>query len=1139
MILLLWVSSAVGAQDNFTLQPGVPLKKELAGGGLHNYAISLAEGQYARIRVEQYGINVVLTVFDPHNTPIIEMNSPSGAHGPEYASVMAASTGDYRLQVRATEKWANAGWYEVVVEELRSSVPADLQRLAAEKAFADGRRLLAQETKESRQAAITKFQQSRAYWEGLADRHWQAITLYSECAAQRSLGDSAGAVKCFDNALTIPLDEHDWRLKATILNDKGIALSALNRAPEALPLLTEALGMFQQKQDRRGQASALNNIGVAHARAGRMREAIKYYEQAVPLRRAENDLDGETNVLNNIGGFYEFLGEPRQALDNYNKALQNWLALAQRGELRDQDKLGTSYNNVAFAYDWLGEWQLALASYAKALEVFERTGNDRVKADTLGNLGELYMVLGDYPRALKCLEDARQLLRAKVKGPESMANVLTHLGQLHLAQNKPTEALQYFEEALSLRQTPGGRAAALTAIGSVQALQGNVQQALTTYGQALAQRRESKEPRGLALTLHKRGEAYAAGGEHSKAVTDFDEALRLWRTVADQRGEASSLLGLARAERNRGNLDGALKWGSEALSIIESLRTKVASQRLRTAYFSTRQDYYEVYIDVRMRLYERDKSPEHVIAAFQASERARARSLIDTLREADVDIREGVGEDLLRRERDIQQRLNAKARAKMEFKYTPEQAASIDKEIEALVAAYDDVMTQIRVNSPNLAHLLQPQVSSLPDIQQRLLDDGTLLLEFFLGETQSYLWAVTTTSIDGYTLLKRDEVEAAARRLYNLITAPQPAADGSAVERRRRIDKTEVEYSAQALALSQTLLGKVAGQLGKRRLLIVGDGVLQYFPFSALPAPGAARPTAGPRAARLRTPYLIEEHEIVGLPSASVLAVLRGLKGADARAPVTVVVIADPVFDKRDERLGRAKRAQPPAPAQAPNKGSSPATLPSGILLRSEMNLQPLPLTSDEAAAISQVARPERTEVALGFEASKATLLSMRPGQYRIIHFATHGLLNSEQPELSGLVLSLVNEKGEPQDGVLRLQDIYNLKLPADLVVLSACSTGLGSIVKGEGLIGLTRGFMYAGSPRVVASLWRVDDFATVRLMQRFYQALLEDGLPPPAALRKAQIEMLRNSRWRLPYFWSAFLIQGEWRDIGPGPGRP
>jgi CHAT domain-containing protein len=167
--------------------------------------------------------------------------------------------------------------------------------------------------------------------------------------------------------------------------------------------------------------------------------------------------------------------------------------------------------------------------------------------------------------------------------------------------------------------------------------------------------------------------------------------------------------------------------------------------------------------------------------------------------------------------------------------------------------------------------------------------------------------------------------------------------------------------------------------------------------------------------------------------------------------------------------------------------------------------------------------------VATDFEANRGRATSLELAKYRIVHFATHGFLNNQHPELSGVVLSLFDKKGEPQDGFLRLHDIYNLKLPVDLVVLSACNSGLGKDVKGEGLIGLTRGFMYAGASSVVASLWKVDDEATSELMRHFYGYMLRDGLSPAAALRKAQVTMSQQKRWQSPYYWAGFVIQGQY----------
>jgi CHAT domain-containing protein len=280
---------------------------------------------------------------------------------------------------------------------------------------------------------------------------------------------------------------------------------------------------------------------------------------------------------------------------------------------------------------------------------------------------------------------------------------------------------------------------------------------------------------------------------------------------------------------------------------------------------------------------------------------------------------------------------------------------------------------------------------------------------------------------------------------------------------------------------------------------------LQYVPFAALPVNN--------------TPLLVE-HEIVSLPSASTIDILRRELIGRKPAPKTLAIIADPVFTTDDERVKAAT--------------STPASKQNPLLQRSAsqsgVNFARLPGTRKEAEQILALVPSSETLQAFDFKSDRAAVTSPNLSQYRIIHFATHGILNSINPELSGVVLSLVNEKGAPQNGFLRLNEIFNLNLPAELVVLSACQTGLGEQVRGEGVVGLTRGFMYAGAPRVVVSLWSVDDQATAELMSKFYTGMLKKGLKPAAALRAAQIEIWQQDQWKSPYYWAAFGLQGEWR---------
>jgi CHAT domain-containing protein len=459
---------------------------------------------------------------------------------------------------------------------------------------------------------------------------------------------------------------------------------------------------------------------------------------------------------------------------------------------------------------------------------------------------------------------------------------------------------------------------------------------------------------------------------------------------------------------------------------------------------------------------------------------------------------------------------------------------------------------------------VQPAPLTLKEIQQKVLDAETLLLEYALGEEHSFVWAVTPDSIKGFELPPRAVVERAARRVYELLTARNRQVKGETWQQTQdRVRQADQEYAEASAVLGRMLLSPVAGELEGKRIVVVADGALQYVPFAALPLPAkpesaavraetpkdAQRKSSAAQKAdsRLRTtgpaPPLIVAHEVVSLPSASVLALMRDELRGRRPAPKSVAVLADPVFDRNDERLISLPltRPSPEADAQTPARRVEPSSVvEQGAAttralrdfdgLSNGAGIARLPFSKREAEVIMTSVPTGDGLLALGFRANRATVMGAELSQYRIVHFATHGLLNSEHPELSGVILSLFDETGKRQDGFLQLHEIYNLNLPAELVVLSACQTALGKEIRGEGLIGLTRGFMYAGAPRVVASLWQVDDAATAGLMGDFYKKMLGEGRRPAAAIRAAQIHMWQQKQWQSPYYWAAFTLQGEWK---------
>jgi len=1127
------LGAAPSAQESVSLEPGKPVERELSGGQSHSYKITMISGQYLHVVVAQRGIDVVVVLFAPDGKKISEVDR-EGTVGAETIPAIAEADGAYRIEVRSVEKTAQAGRYEIKAEELRTATAEDKYRVAGETVFREAEQLK-NGTLEAKRKSIEKYHEALELYRRAIDRKREAITLTNIGAVYESLGEMQKALDKHNEALSISRVIGDRRGEADNINNIGMVYDSLGETQKALEKYNEALPIRRAVGDRRGEAETLNNIGAVYDTLGDMQNALKKYNEALPIWRARGDRRGEATTLSNIGLVYKILGEMQKALEKYNEALPISRAVGDRtGE-------AITLLNTGVVFDELGETQNALEKYNEALPILREVGERRGVATTLHNIGAAYHSLGEMQKALKKYNEALPIRRA-IGDRRGVATTLNNISRVYATLGEMQKALETCNEALTLWRTVGdrrGEAVTLLNIGAVYDSLGETQNALEKFNEALPILQAVGDRKGKAATLTYIGKVYHSLGEMQNALEKFNEALPLRREVGDRNGQAATLLGIARVEQKRGNLSQARQTIEQAIGLIESIRTDVVSQELRASYFASQQGFFETYIDVLMQMRKQNPAAGLDALALEVSERARARSLLELLTEARADIRQGVDSSLLERERSLQQRLNARAAAQTRLlnrKHTPEQADAAAKEIAAVIAEYEEVQAQIRARNPRYAALTQPQPLSVAEIQQQVLDSDTLLLEYSLGDDASYLYVVSQTSINSHQLPKRADVEAAARRVRELLTAPQSQPGDTEAKYQARVKEAQEGYWTQAAVLSRMLLGPVASQLGRKRLAIVADGALQYIPFAALPAPSPG--TDEGRSSVTKPQPLFVEHEIVSLPSASTLATLRRETAGRKPAAKSLAVLADPVFTDDDTRvrrdLGKAvAQSKTRSPDSDETDVASLQMTTSGRetgVIGAEGGFGRLLSTRREAAAISALVPEHERMRALDFEASRTTALRPELGEYRIVHFATHGLLNNVHPELSGIVLSLVDKEGRTQDGFLRLQDIYNLKLPAELVTLSACQTGLGKEIKGEGLIGLTRGFMYAGAPRVVASLWKVDDLATAELMKLFYQGMLKEGLPAGAALRAAQLELSKQKRWASPYFWAGFVLHGEWK---------
>jgi CHAT domain-containing protein/tetratricopeptide (TPR) repeat protein len=870
-------------------------------------------------------------------------------------------------------------------------------------------------------------------------------------------------------------------------------------APSLVQEYEMARKLWREAGERFQESFVLAQMGKRWSELGYVSKAISYYREALSdLRAVDDGRWQEVVLLNRLGGELRLLGELQKA----EISLQVALRLAR--ELKDQSGEATALNNLALLMKTRGDIYQAIDNYRQARALYKNLREPAAEAVALHNLGVSLTFLGRYQEALDFQEDALQIqLRLHLEAAQ--AATLTSIGWTRYLMGDNRAALDSFRKAIDLSQRAGRRseeAAALDRMATTYRKLGRPSEALEAYQNALGISEELGNRRDEAHTLANLGWLRQEHGQFLTAQTELKRSLTLFRKIGDQEGLAYALVGLAQAERGLGRSTLALQRMEEALSVVEKLRAYSLRQGSQPEADPFWQEYTDLYIDLLMELHSTHPALGLARRAFETSDLARARSLVGLLEESRLGLRSGVPAALLEEERILQNRLDTIEDHRMALlamsQPPPGELSVVDRSLRESQAEYQDLQRAIRVRSPRFADLRNPRPVSL-STAQRMLDPETLLLSYVLGEKRSFLFVLGAGSFQAFVLPERIQIEALARAVYK-----------GFLQNRGAMPKSQMQLASATLG--GLLLPPAVRQSGKRRLLIVADGLLHYIPFAALPTSSNVVGSA----------LFIENFQFSYLPSVAALDEMRRrrMERRSQEWPVATKllgVVADPVFSLEDERWvavgGRAQ--QSPSPTNA---------------AKNRVGFNRLPFTRREAESILRLVPPAQRREALGFDANLALVRSGTLADCAILHFATHAVLNEEHPQFSEVVLSLIDRKGRPLDGHLRLQEIYTLRLAADLVVLSACSTALGQEVRGDGLVGLTRGFAYAGASRLVVSLWDVNDAATAELMAHFYRGVLQQGLPPALALHEAQIWLRSQKRWQAPYYWAPFVLQGDWR---------
>ena len=935
-----------------------------------------------------------------------------------------------------------------------------------------------------------------------------------------------------------------------LLNRAGRLQLKLNLPQDALAAFNDALSLLKRTPDETSYIDSLNGLGAAYNRLSKCEQAQGFLQQAISLSEANGYVAGKAEALFTLSDCQNY-SDHALAIKTAQESLALWQSLNNpRGSAKSEMVLG----DYQLALNKLAE---ATESYEAALNIWRELDAKEGQAEALIGLGFIEYRKGAWQNVFAFFAQAQGLIDEKAE-PYMMGQIKAGLAETFIESGMPETGLEKYRDALEFyRQTQNLRAEAamVWGIGKTQYILGNYADALENLQHALTDAEAMKEtkvvalcndflgrtlgamndraaalshfkialnlythldsPREAARVRALMGRSFQQQGQLEKAVGYYQSALKTFVAISDHVNESATLYALGNLELKRNHLDAAETYLRQSIEATENMRRASTSRDLTTAFSATVYERYEGYVECLMRKHQAEPGRGFDARAFEISDAARARSLVELLRATQTNLAPGLDPQLAEREKSLRQSLRAKEDFKVELlsgKYKQEELAAVEAELAQLEAEYKQVNEIIQARYPSYAQMARPVALNLRQIQEQVIaDDQTVLLEYSLGADKSYVWAVTRDSIRSYELTAPALINDAAQRVYKSLAAPPGLGDAD-------------EFTPAAQELSRMILSPVAAELNKRRIIVIADGTLHYVPFLALPAPSASNEP------------LAANYEVVNDPSASILGELRDEAARRQPASMLLAAFGDPVF-KSDYKQRAA----------AANGGGQLAVLLGLGILHWRHAVRDIERRGDsfDPAAIESllfakleldnlrnVASVGETFMAMDFDATRERLQSTDLTRFAILHLATHGFLNPQRPEKSGLVFSTVNRDGQTQEGFVGLQDIYNLHAPVEMVVLSACRTALGKEVRGEGLIGLTRGFMYAGASSVVASLWQADDEATSELMKIFYVNMLQNGMTPAAALRAAQNSIRQKPEWRSPHYWAAFTLQGEYRQL-------
>ena len=951
--------------------------------------------------------------------------------------------------------------------------------------------------------------------------------LYLKAKLFTDIGDYDNSIATADSGLKI-LEEDDYDFEDKFRICKSINYWYKGDNNIALKHLSKVLKTSRHSANIDHELQALNLMGLVYRSTDRPFDALDIYYQALKIAR-KRGFNGDDGIfLGNLGDIYLTIAQYDSALF-YLKASQVKLE-----EVKDIKNLAATFSSIAYAYSSQAEYDKALEYGEKAMKICQEVGDiygeitelinfgvihvelgnyfnalkflnkalllsrDRGQKYNeqlcLANIGEIYFNLGNYNSAREYLESSNEIAKEVGSKGEVAANNAS-LGTIYLAIGDTNKALQYLEQALKIFieiSDKTNEATTCSNIAIILSEQKKYIRAEKFFERALRTNQEISNKYGESNTLVDYGNLHLALNDYTEAIKLYRKALNIGKDLKIKEVIAAANYGLGQSLLKQKKFIKAVDYYKSAITALENIRSLLRISEFKSGFLERKINIYHELIDLYFNLYQESGGAEYIKNSFEYAERAKARALLDILAESRINIHKGVDSLLLSREKKIQRTIANLQTQLSTTELLKKQKDELYEKINQSEQQFNDLQFEIKQKNPAYSNLQYPEPMSVSDIQKIVLDEDQVMLEYSLSEKNSYLWIITKDEADIFQLLPEKQIRKKVEE-YLFTVASSPRAG--------------ISPDIPGKELYNLLLTPADQQLRRfKRIIIIPDGILHYLPFEALIS-GVENNLPH---------YFIESFVISYAPSASVYEFIKEKRHTKETAKRNdLIAFADPVYERTEKENMAVSLLE-----------GDRETL-RGMYKQGGFSFERLRYSADEVNRIASHFPEDEVSLFLRENAKEEKIKSGILAKYKTIHFATHAIIDEKLPGRSSIVLTLDDDPTE--DGFLRVNEILNLKLEAELVTLSACQTGHGKLVRGEGIIGLTRAFLYAGASSLLVSHWPVSDYSTAQFMDKFY-GYLQQGKSKSEALRKAKLDFIRSEipKNRHPYYWAAFVLTGK-----------